>query len=89
MGLISSWRVVVAGLGRLTGTVAKELIYSKVAKWFTGANGPLGVEGQLVSRPLNECLNVETWLSPANGAWVYVLAALPLGLRARPCRARA
>ena len=82
-------RVGVAGLGRLAGPVAEELEYSKVVEWSTGADGPRSVDLQVVWRPLNEWLNVETWVSPANGGWVYVPAALPLGFKSRLCRARA
>ena len=32
------------GLGRLTGTVAKELTDSKLVKWFTDVDGLLGVD---------------------------------------------
>jgi hypothetical protein len=34
----------VTGLGRLTGTVAKELTDSKLVKWFTDVDGLLSVD---------------------------------------------
>jgi hypothetical protein len=37
-------RVGVTGLGRLTGTVAKELTDSKLVKWFTDVDGLLSVD---------------------------------------------
>ena len=76
-------------MGRLTGTVAEELTDSKVVKWFTDVDGPLGVDLQLVSRPLTKWFNVETRLSPTNGGWNYVPATLPFGFKSCPCRARA
>ena len=88
-------RVGVAGLGRLAGPVAEELEYSKVVEWSTGADGPRSVDLQVVWRPLNEWLNVETMIecqtrvSPANDGCVYVPSALSLGFKLRLCRDRA
>ena len=56
-----------AGLGRLTGSVAEELTGFNMVEWFTGADGPRSVDLQLVLRPLNKWFNVKTWPSPANG----------------------
>ena len=77
------------GLGRLTGTVAKELTDSKLVKWFTDVDGPRSVDLQLVSWPLTKWFNVETRLSSANGGCIYVPAALALGFKSRRGRTRA
>ena len=77
------------GLGRLTGTVAKELTDSKLVKWFTDVDGPRSVDLQLVWKPLKEWFTVETWLYPVNGGCIYVPAALPLGFKSRRGRTRA
>jgi hypothetical protein len=68
--------------------MAEELTDSKMVEWFTGVDGSCSVDLQLVWRRFSKWFNVETWVSPANGGWVYVPAALPLGFKSRLCRAR-
>ena len=59
------------GLGRLAGTVVKELTGFNMLERFTCADGPRSIGFELVWRPLIEWLNVETRPFPACGSWIY------------------
>ena len=52
-------RVGVVGLGRLAGTVAKELEDSTFMEWFTCVDGALGIDLLSVSATHNALFNVE------------------------------
>ena len=68
-------RVGVIGLGRLAGTVVKELTGFNMLERFTCADGPRSIDFELVWRPLIEWLNVETWPFPACGSWIHAPSA--------------
>ena len=68
-------RVGVVGLGRLAGTVVKELTGFNMLERFTCADGPRSIDFELVWRPLIEWLNVETRPFPACGSWIHTRSA--------------
>ena len=68
-------RVGVVGLGRLAGTVVKELTGFNMLERFTCADGPRSIDFALVWRPLIEWLNVETRPFPACGSWIHTPSA--------------
>ena len=65
----------VVGLGRLAGTVVKELTGFNMLERFTCADGRRSIDFELVWRPLIEWLNVETRPFPACGSWIHTPSA--------------
>ena len=80
-------RVGVVGLGRLAGTVVKELTGFNMLERFTCADGPRSIDFELVWRPLIEWLNVETRPFPACGSWIHAPSARPVSAKLNGGRA--
>ena len=77
----------VVGLGRLAGTVVKELTGFNMLERFTCADGTRSIDFELVWRPLIEWLNVETRPFPACGSWIHTPSACPVSVKLNGGRA--
>ena len=55
---------------------------------FDHRGGPRRGDFELINVVFNECLNVETWPTPAYGSYIYTPTTRPVGLKSNGGRAR-